>query len=150
MNQLYSDSVTLFFTSADLDYLKSNVSEIKLLSPETSKWCRVTHHDQKIYYEIKGVAPSYFKLRLLEAQEGRIFHPLDGIEGRKVTLIGSNVADVLFKRQNPIGKTILINDDNFIVVGVIADNVLNQYEARQITCLSCHLHVILSLIHVFG
>ena len=49
----------IFFTSADLDYLKTTLPEIKLLSPETSKWCSV----QTVSFETKGVAPSYFQLR---------------------------------------------------------------------------------------
>jgi len=118
----------IFFTSADLDYLKTNLPEIKLLSPETSKWCRV----QTGSFETKGVDPSYFQLRLLKAKKGRILNSLDNIQRRKVVLIGSNVAEVLFDRQPPIGKTIHINDDIFTVVGVIANNLQNQYEDRLI------------------
>ena len=122
----------IYFTSADLDYLKTNLPEIKLLSPETSKWSRITHHTKNVYYEIKGVNPSYFELRLLDTKEGRILNPLDDIEGRKVVLIGNNVAEVMFDQHSPIGKLIHINNDIFTVVGVISDNLLNQFEARQI------------------
>jgi len=122
----------ILFTSADLDYLKTNLPEIDLLSPETSKWCRVMHNAQGMSFEVRGVDPSYFELRLINIGEGRILNPLDDIERRKVVLIGSNVAEVLFDKQSPIGKTININDDIFTVVGVITDNLLNQFEARQI------------------
>ena len=122
----------IFFTSADLDYLKVNLPGIKFLSPETSKWCQVLHKAQTTTFEIRGVDPSYFDLRLLDAKDGRILNPLDGIEARKVVLIGSNVADVLFDRLSPIGKAIHINDEIFTVVGIIANNLLNQYEDRLI------------------
>ncbi|MDR2909948.1 MAG: ABC transporter permease [Bacteroidales bacterium] len=122
----------IFFTSEDLDYLKTNLPEIDLLSPETTKLCYVIQRAQRYVYETRGVAPSYFQLRLLNVKEGRTLNPSDDIEGRKVVLIGSNVADVLFYKQSPVGKTIHINDDIFTVVGVIADNILNQYEARLI------------------
>lgn len=122
----------VYFTSNDLEYLKTNLPEIQLLSPEVSAWCQAMHHVQKAVYEIKGVDPSYFKLKLLDVKEGRLLHPTDEIENRKVVLIGSNVAEVLFDRQSPIGKHMHINDDIFTVVGVIANNLQNQYEARQI------------------
>jgi len=122
----------IFFTSTDLEHIKTNLPEIELLSPETSKWCRVTHHKQNVFYETKGVDPSYFELRLMETKEGRILNPLDDIEKRKVVIIGSNVSEVLFDRQSPVGQPIRINDDIFTVVGVIANNLQNQHEARQI------------------
>ena len=122
----------LFFTSADLHYLKTNLPEIKLLSPETSKWCQVMHNIQKATFEIKGVEPTYFQLRLLDVKEGRILNPLDAIVGRKVVLIGINVAEILFDKQSPIGKEIHVNDDIFMVIGVIANNLQSQYEDRLI------------------
>lgn len=113
----------LYFTSNDLEYLRTNLPEIKLLSPEVSKWCPVMHRMQQAAYETKGVNPSYFELKLLDVKEGRLLHHIDEMEGRKVVLIGSNVAEVLFDRQSPIGKHIHINDDIFTVVGVIANNL---------------------------
>jgi putative ABC transport system permease protein len=118
----------LFFTERDLDYLKTNVPGIACLSPEVSKWCGVIHGGQANSYEIKGVHPSYFTLRLLAMKEGRVLHPDDG----KVVLIGSHLATVLFDKQSPIGQQIRINGDIFMVIGLIADNLQNQYEARQI------------------
>ena len=122
----------IFFTQADLDYLKTNLPEIDLLSPETGKFCQVIQQAHRTAYEVRGVTSSYFQLRLMNIKEGRVLNPFDDAEGRKVVLIGSNVAEVLFSKQSPVGKTIHINDDVFTVVGVIADNLLNQYEARLI------------------
>jgi len=122
----------IFFTTSDLDYLKTNLPEIKLLSPETSTWRQTVFNVQKAVYEIKGVNPSFFHLRLLDTKEGRTLNHLDDAEGRKVALIGSNIAEVLFDSRSPIGKMFRLNDENFTVVGVIADNLMSQYEARQI------------------
>ncbi|MDR0814862.1 MAG: ABC transporter permease [Bacteroidales bacterium] len=122
----------LFFTEPDLDYLKTNVPEIDLLSPEVSKGCNVRHDGQTVWYEIKGVNADYFRLRLINVSEGRLLHPSDAIDRRKVALIGNNVAEVLFDRQSPIGKPVYIQDEMFTVVGIIANNLQNQYEARQI------------------
>jgi putative ABC transport system permease protein len=122
----------LFFTEADLTYLKTHLPEIELLSPEVSKLVKVQNNAQTATYELKGVDPSYFRLHLMDMKEGRLLHPSDVTKNSKVALIGSNVAEVLFDKQLPTGKSIQINDEIFTVVGIIADNLQNQYEARQI------------------
>ena len=122
----------VLFVDDDLQYLKNNVPEIDLISPEMSEWGDITYMGQKASYEIKGVSPSYFKLKLLDIKEGRVLNPADIAENRKVVLIGSNVAEFFFDNQSPVGQLIQINDNIFTVIGVIANDLQNQYEDRQI------------------
>jgi putative ABC transport system permease protein len=121
-----------FFTEDDLQMLKSNIPEITLISPEVSRWGTVYADMKTGWFETRGVYPDYFNIKILEIDSGRILNCLDMQECRKVALIGKNVADVLFKREQPLGKQIRISQDIYQVVGIIKNTILSANEARVV------------------
>lgn len=120
------------FQKEDLDMLKSRIPEITHLSPETGRWNAVYADMKNGWFETRGVYPDYFRIKLLEIEHGRALNALDMNEARKVVLIGENVVDMLFRKENPIGKYIRIGQEMFRVIGTIKNTVLNSYEARII------------------
>lgn len=120
------------FQKEDLDMLKSRIPEITHLSPEIGRWNAVYVDTQNGWFETRGVYPDYFRIKLLEIENGRALNNLDMNEARKVVLIGQNVVDMLFKKENPIGKYLRINQEIFRVVGTIKNTMLSSYEARVI------------------
>lgn len=122
----------IYFQKEDIDMLKSRIPEITHLSPEVGRWNAVYADMRNGWFEVRGVYPDYFQIKLLEIEQGRILNSLDMEEARKVVLIGENVVGMLFKKENPIGKYIRINQDIFRVVGTIKNTMLNSYEARII------------------
>jgi len=122
----------VFFTEDDLQMLKLNIPEITLISPEVSHWGTVYADMKTGWFETRGVCSDYFNIKILEIDNGRILNYLDMQECRKVALIGENVADVLFKREQPLGKQIRINQDVYQVVGIIKNTILSSNEARVV------------------
>lgn len=120
------------FTETDLHLLKRAIPQINAISPEVSRWNAVSAAGKRGWFETKGVYPEYFSIKLVEPEQGRILDPLDMRENRNVALIGRNVAEVLFDRQNPIGKRIRIGQELYRVVGVIKNTLLNTSEARAV------------------
>lgn len=120
------------FQKEDLNMLKSRIPEITHLSPETGRWNAVYAGTKNGWFEVRGVYPDYFLIKLLEVEHGRMLNALDMNEARKVVLIGENVADMLFRKENPIGKYIRMGQEMFRVIGTIKNTMLNSYEARVI------------------
>ncbi len=58
------------------------------------------------------------KVRTFEIQKGRYFSTLEASTGMKKAIIGHQLANILFKNDNPIGKTIEIQGQQFTVIGV--------------------------------
>ncbi len=58
------------------------------------------------------------KVRSFEIEKGRYFTEMESKSGVKKVIVGSVLSSVLFKNENPIGKTINILGSKFIVVGV--------------------------------
>jgi len=67
-----------------------------------------------------GTTSDFTLTSTIDCKEGRFFNEIESREGAQVVVIGYDVADALFPSENPIGKAVLINGQNFKVVGVNA------------------------------
>ena len=85
---------------------------------------------------VYGIDNSYLKTMGYLVQSGRGFVQKDYDSYRKVALVDSNAAQNIFGSENPVGKTIEIGAEPYIIVGVITQsednmpkiNTLSEYE----------------------
>ena len=68
--------------------------------------------------QIQGVTSDYMNFSTFTAERGRMMSPVEVARGRRVALIGWDVADRLFGQSEPVEKAIRIAGINFRVVGV--------------------------------
>ena len=68
---------------------------------------------------VSSCSTDYFKMGVVNVEEGRFFTDFEDEHRAKVTVIGPDVANVLFPNQNPLEKSILINGDEYRVIGVL-------------------------------
>lgn len=66
-----------------------------------------------------GVEKEYFDICNYIVKSGRIFDNSDYSSFRKVAVLDKDSADTLFEGEDPIGKTIEIKQEPFVVIGVI-------------------------------
>ena len=64
-----------------------------------------------------GVTANYLKTANAPLNDGRFFTDADDLHRRDVAVIASTVVDRLFKYEDPVGRSILINGHAFEVVG---------------------------------
>jgi putative ABC transport system permease protein len=64
-----------------------------------------------------GVEPNFASMRFVPLAEGRFFDQRDNDERRRVAVLGSKSATLLFPGRPLLGETITINDIRFTVVG---------------------------------
>src|SRR3984893_12456542 len=67
-----------------------------------------------------GTTSDFTLTSTIDCKEGRFFNEIESREGAQVVVIGYDVADALFPSESPIDKTVLINGQNFKVIGVNA------------------------------
>lgn len=80
-----------------------------------------------------GVDEHYFDTCNYIIQKGRGFTTRDYLDYRKVALLDKDSADALFQGEDPLGKTIEIKQEPYIVVGIVAKSkefepVINSIE----------------------
>ena len=68
---------------------------------------------------ITGTSPSYLDIRSWELEDGFVFSASDMRSATRVALVGKTVVDNLFGDIDPIGKTIRIKQNPFIVLGIL-------------------------------
>jgi putative ABC transport system permease protein len=93
---------------------------VKAVSPAVGDSAQVVYGDQNWYTSVRGIAPSYLSIRKWPVAQGTAFTQRAVESAADVCLLGRTVAQNLFvDGQNPIGKTIRINNMPFLVEGVL-------------------------------
>ncbi|HEY2101654.1 MAG TPA: ABC transporter permease [Chthoniobacterales bacterium] len=67
---------------------------------------------------VLGTTSDYILTSTVDCKEGRFFNELESRDGSNVCVIGYDVADALFPNSSPVGKLVLINGQQFRVLGV--------------------------------
>jgi putative ABC transport system permease protein len=67
---------------------------------------------------IQGTTADYTLISVVDFTEGRFFNEMETKSAASVCLLGYDVADALFPSGSPLGKEVLINGQQFKVLGV--------------------------------
>lgn len=87
----------------------------------------VSRYMNSLYYlsktleggEIRGVSENYFDTGKYVMQKGRSFNAEDFKNFRKVVIMDEDSAYSLFEGEEPLGKTIEIQKEPFVVIGIV-------------------------------
>jgi putative ABC transport system permease protein len=116
-----------------------NSSIISKIAPQASSNSTVKVGRLSRSTTILGTSPEYADIGSITVQEGRFLLQLDIDYNQKIAVIGTAVANDIFKGQSPIGKTMKITGQQFKVVGVLtqtADGVDASTDDRVIIPIS--------------
>ena len=106
-------------TLADSDAIKTEVSGVNAVAPNTSNRYQVTYKSNNTNTSIVGTYPSYLAVRKVEIDTGAFFTEQDSKSLARVAVLAPTTRDDLFgSSTNPIGQTIRINKIDFKVIGV--------------------------------
>ena len=102
------------------DYLviKRLSSDIQACTPCVETKEVVKYQGNQLVAEIQGLNADYFRIEPRGIKIGMPFSLYHETSALSVAVLGSEVAKELFKRENPIGKTVLIGKNSFKVIGV--------------------------------
>ena len=67
--------------------------------------------------QLQGVEPNFSEVRFLPLHDGRFFNQRDMSEHRRVVVLGSKAAELLFPGHPYLGESIVLNDISFTVIG---------------------------------
>jgi len=116
----------VLFDDELLNQLKRRFGEIRFIASESGLQINnpVLYKDKTGWFEMKGISENYLRIKSLEVDSGRGFNRLDYKEKRPVVIIGSKVKDILFEKENPIGKYIAVEGVLFTVTGTLKGGTL--------------------------
>ena len=67
---------------------------------------------------VMGTTSDYVLTSTVDCKEGRFFNEIESRDGSNVCVIGYDVADAFFASESPVEKSVLINGQQFKVLGV--------------------------------
>jgi putative ABC transport system permease protein len=123
------------FTNEDLESIRKEIPEIQYLAGGTGLWgdYMVTYKTANGSFQVGGDMPEMNNIRNLVIPKGRFINQLDMDEKRKVAVLGPRVVEVLFGKEEPLGKYIKIKGVYFLVVGVFfIENAEGRNEVEKI------------------
>ncbi|CAN5235509.1 ABC transporter permease [soil metagenome] len=107
-----ADTLTL----ADMAAIKEKVAGIKQLSPAITTRTSITVGATKSFAKVEGVAPSFADTYSWDVKPGKVF-----ADGSNEAVVGRALADQMFgPGADPTGKTVVIRDASYTVVGVVS------------------------------
>ena len=91
---------------------------------------QITYKGESGNYRLEGVFPDQQFIENASLLSGRFINKTDMDESRKIAVIGNQIKKDLFKKENPIGKTVSVYGVNFNIVGVYTDPGGEREETR--------------------
>ncbi len=113
-------------TIADAERIRAAVPELAEVSPWSNNNATIGYRNRHEDVTIQGTNASYVDLRDFNVAEGRFFLEGDVKAVRRVAVLGSDLAEKLFKDQAAarekagIGQMVKIDSVPFLVIGVLA------------------------------
>jgi putative ABC transport system permease protein len=107
-------------TEDDIGSVRGEIRGLKAISSEYSTSLKVEYGTKTMSVDTSGVTPEFGAMRnLIPAAGGRFIDPIDMNDSRRVAFLGDKLAESIFGKTDPIGKTIRVNLSPFLVVGVL-------------------------------
>ena len=111
------------FDNEDIQLIRDHVPGIDVCSPQLQLggWQggnNVNYKSRTAAFSIYGAEPEVITVESVRIVQGRFLNKQDLNEERKICVIGLQVVELLFDKEEPLGKYIRINGVYFQVVGV--------------------------------
>jgi putative ABC transport system permease protein len=106
-------------TRSDYDAILKTVPTIDFAARIRELKRRVQYGRHDMDARVVGVTPEYDEMMRLEVDRGRFITPTDLDHEKNVCVLAAGTARVLFPLEDPVGKTILVREKGFVVIGVM-------------------------------
>ncbi len=103
----------------DAQNLQSGSEYIKAVVPGVAGQAILKYNEQKVSSEAVGLTANFSDVVNSPLAAGDYFTDGDDKIGKKVVILGSDVAKNLFGFDDPIGQKVVLSDERFTVVGVL-------------------------------
>jgi putative ABC transport system permease protein len=106
-------------TLADAFAIGREIPEVVATSPEVSTTGQVIANGRNWSTSIMGQSAAYLTIRDWKLARGSMFTERDVLAAAKVAVIGSKTSNQLFGPFDPIGETVRVKNNPFVIIGVL-------------------------------
>jgi putative ABC transport system permease protein len=110
---------TTSLTMEDALAIAQEVPLIKRMTPHVDTNGQLVYRDRNWRVHWRGVGPEYLEIRRWVVARGDMFTEADVEYARNVCVIGKTVQEQLFGAEDPVGRTLRVENRLFTVLGVL-------------------------------
>jgi len=92
---------------------------VSAVAPELQTNGQIVAAESDTFATIRGVTADYFSVRNFTVDRGQGITPAHVLNGSRVVVLGSQIAESLYEQRDPVGQTVRINEKVFTVIGVL-------------------------------
>jgi putative ABC transport system permease protein len=117
----------------DIEAIRLGAQGLTAISSEYSETLKIVYNNKTLAVDVSGISPEFGDMRNLIPQAGgRFVNPTDVAEQRRVVFIGNKLADEVFGKTDPVGKTVLLGGSPFLIIGALQKKVQqSSYSGRD-------------------
>ena len=110
---------TKTLTLGDYEAIRDHVPLVTNVTPQADTRTQVVYGNQNWSTPVRGVGPEYLALKNWKVVKGGMYTEVDVERANPVCVLGQTLVDQLFAGQDPVGETMRVNNEPFLVVGVL-------------------------------
>ena len=110
--------VTYGLLREDYARILANVPTIRRAVPMREIRKEIRNEEYAVDAKLVGCTPDYLELNHLKIARGRFLEDRDLDEVANVAVLAAHTAEQLFRYENPVGRSVQIGTDFYVVVGV--------------------------------
>jgi putative ABC transport system permease protein len=115
-------------TYQDLDRIRETIPTVTAATPMREYRKTIRYQNHKLEARILGVTPEFLKQNNITIAVGRGIDGADELRFDNVCVLGSATAETLFPTQNPVGRSVTMENlgqtKSYVVIGVIEPKTL--------------------------
>ncbi len=105
-------------STRDVRELRLKIENVKNIAGTYDRSATVVYKNTRIRTTILGIEPSAFQIWRLDTKIGKLYNDFDEKKISRVCLLGTTAYNNLFLNEDPLEKTIKINNIPFKVIGI--------------------------------
>ena len=130
-------------TLQDVEAIEEVLPTLKMASPEITLSSYVVQGGKRATAKLLGVSNDYFDIYNLSLERGTFFNEFHEENGIPVCVIGTNIKNKFFSKEDPIGKYIKFDMVWLKVIGVIekTDVALTRFENIGVNVMNDNIYI---------
>lgn len=104
----------------DMQLIRAKADGLEAISSEYQASFKLVYEKKTMAVDVHGVTPVFASMRtIVPVAGGRWIDQLDWDGRRRVAFLGDGIAETVFGKTDPVGKTLYLNGSPFLVIGVM-------------------------------
>ncbi len=109
--------------------IEENIKQISGVSAQVYRSGQLKYGNKNSNSTVRGTGRDYSRLANFQMEYGRFFNEQEVRTARRICVLGATVVKNLFHGVNPVGKTIKVDGDNYLVIGsTVAKGALSWFD----------------------